>query len=464
MKRFHKALLTAAACAALLISAQAAEPQDVLQTVLPAVQQEWQSTGTVSTTYFSGDDYLMQLSSLVPEKHLYTVILSTTDDSGYSFRKCGVFDPQTGKLVVPLEYDSIEATLDGELVLCQWGTDSPRYWFADAAGALTQIDLPTGYTDLLPDRSGLFILSKLVLKPMTDVKMPETTEGNVTQYAIADRDMNIIRDNIDGGDSHYDLWPPEYTNGVFIIQTGGTQWETGMAYRGCNGTFGLIDKTGNWIGRHDYQSLSWADQHFVARRNGKYYLLDGKGGETPVTVPMEMYRYSSWAKKEADAAQTHDIETRFAYPQLDITRAKFTELTMQLYRTIYPDREVPQSDKQFSDCEDAEIQSDVQNAVALGIVNGYEDGTFRPYRTISREEAAAMLNRLYTALGGTVDTVSGETYADDAQIDDWARDSVYAMREKNIMTGKQDNKFCPKDGYTAEQAVVTMERMYQAER
>lgn len=464
MKRFHKALLTAAACAALLISAQAAEPQDVLQTVLPVVQQEWQSTGTVSTTYFSGDDYLMQLSSLMPEKHFYTVTLLMEDTSGASIYKCGVFDPQTGKMVVPLEYDSIEATPDGELVLCQWGTDSPRYWFADAAGALTQIDLPTGYTDLLPDRSGLFILSKLVLKPMTDVKMPETTEGNVTQYAIADRDMNIIRDNIDGGDSHYDLWPPEYTNGVFIIQTGGTQWETGMAYRGCNGTFGLIDKTGNWIGRHDYQSLSWADQHFVARRNGKYYLLDGKGGETPVTVPMEMYRYSSWAKKEADAAQTHDIETRFAYPQLDITRAKFTELTMQLYRTIYPDREVPQSDKQFSDCEDAEIQSDVQNAVALGIVNGYEDGTFRPYRTISREEAAAMLNRLYIALGGTVDTVSGETYADDAQLSAWARDSVYAMREKNIMTGKQDNKFCPKDGYTAEQAVVTMERMYQAER
>ena len=464
MKRFQKALLTAAACAALLISAQAAEPQDVLQTVLPAVQQEWQSTGAVSTTYFSGDDYLMQLSSLMPEKHFYTVTLLMEDTSGASIYKCGVFDPQTGKMVVPLEYDSIEATPDGELLLGQWDDDSPHYWFADAAGALTQIELPTGYTRLSPDSSGLFILSKIVRKPMRVINMPETTEANVEQFAIADRNMNIIRDNIDGGASGPSIWPPEYTNGVFIIQTGGTQWETGMAYRGCNGTFGLIDKTGNWIGRHDYQSLSWADQHFVARRNGKYYLLDGKGDETPVTVPMEMYRYSSWAKKEADAAQTHDIETRFAYPQLDITRAKFTELTMQLYRTIYPDREVPQSDKQFSDCGDAEIQSDVQNAVALGIVNGYEDGTFRPYRTISREEAAAMLNRLYIALGGTVDTVFGETYADDAQIDDWARDSVYAMREKNIMNGKQDNKFCPKDGYTAEQAVVTMERMYQAVR
>ena len=247
MKRFHKALLTAAACAALLISAQAAEPQDVLQTVLPAVQQEWQSTGTVSTTYFSGDDYLMQLSSLVPEKHLYTVILLMKDTSDASIYKCGVFDPQTGKMVVPLEYDSIEATPDGELLLGQWDDDSPRYWFADAAGALMQIELPAGYTDLLPDRSGLFILSKLVLKPMTDVKMPETTEENVTQYAIADRDMNIIRDNIDGGVSGPSIWPPEYTNGVFIIQTGSTQWEYGTAYSSCNGTFGLIDKTGNWI-------------------------------------------------------------------------------------------------------------------------------------------------------------------------------------------------------------------------
>lgn len=61
MKRFHKALLTAAACAALLISAQAAEPQDVLQTVLPVVQQEWQSTGAIRTTSFSGEDYSVQM-------------------------------------------------------------------------------------------------------------------------------------------------------------------------------------------------------------------------------------------------------------------------------------------------------------------------------------------------------------------------------------------------------------------
>ena len=119
MKRFHKMLLSAAVGGTLLFSAQAAELQDVLQTVLPVVQQEWQSTGTVSTTYFSGDDYLMQLSSLVPEKHLYTVILLMKDASDASIYKCGVFNPQTGKLIVPLEYDSVQALSNGELLLYQ---------------------------------------------------------------------------------------------------------------------------------------------------------------------------------------------------------------------------------------------------------------------------------------------------------------------------------------------------------
>lgn len=48
----------------------------------------------------------------------------------------------------------------------------------------------------------------------------------------------------------------------------------------------------------------------------------------------------------------------------------------------------------------------MNNAAALGIVTGYEDGTFRPYKTISRQEAAAMLDRLYQVLGGKTDVVS----------------------------------------------------------
>ena len=80
-----------------------------------------------------------------------------------------------------------------------------------------------------------------------------------------------------------------------------------------------------------------------------------------------------------------------------------------------------------------------------GIVTGYEDGTFRPYKTISRQEAAAMLgDRLYQVPGGKkTDVVMKKALADDAKIGDWARGSVYAMRQTGIMQRGEETPFCP---------------------
>ena len=71
-----------------------------------------------------------------------------------------------------------------------------------------------------------------------------------------------------------------------------------------------------------------------------------------------------------------------------------------------------------------------------------------------------MLNRLYEILGGTQTAESRERYADDAQFGAWSRDSIYAMREIGIMKGEENNAFHPAGGYTGEQALVTMERLY----
>ena len=113
-------------------------------------------------------------------------------------------------------------------------------------------------------------------------------------------------------------------------------------------------------------------------------------------------------------------------------------------------------DEAFSDCED----ENVAVAAALGIVTGYEDGTFRPYAFITREEAAAMLDRLYKSLGGTETAEGSKQYADDAQFGNWSRDSIYTMQNIGIMKGEENNEFHPDGGYTGEQAIVTIERMY----
>ena len=58
-------------------------------------------------------------------------------------------------------------------------------------------------------------------------------------------------------------------------------------------------------------------------------------------------------------------------------------LAMNLYNKIYPNKEIPALETKFTDCRN---DPNVNNAAALGIVTGYEDGTFRPYKTISRQE------------------------------------------------------------------------------
>ena len=63
--------------------------------------------------------------------------------------------------------------------------------------------------------------------------------------------------------------------------------------------------------------------------------------------------------------------------------------------------EDPNVESMFPDVADnywgkAAINYCVQN----GILTGYEDGTFQPTRELSRQEAAVILQRLYTVLYG----------------------------------------------------------------
>ena len=65
-------------------------------------------------------------------------------------------------------------------------------------------------------------------------------------------------------------------------------------------------------------------------------------------------------------------------------------------------------------------------------------------------------------LCGTVSSGnSAKTYADNGSIGLWAKNSVYVMQQGGILQGKSGSKFCPKDGCTIEQALVTMLRMTQ---
>ncbi len=102
----------------------------------------------------------------------------------------------------------------------------------------------------------------------------------------------------------------------------------------------------------------------------------------------------------------------------------------------------------------------ILQAAALGIVNGYEDGSFRPEKTLTRQEAAAMLQRA-ADLMGTVQHTGSKTFADAAAIAPWAQESVEYVTSCGIMNGT-DKGFDPQGSYTREQAFITMLNTYNA--
>lgn len=82
---------------------------------------------------------------------------------------------------------------------------------------------------------------------------------------------------------------------------------------------------------------------------------------------------------------------------------------------------------------------------------------FYPNDPISREEAAAILDRLFKFVYKTDADNSDEEklYADDNTISDWAKNSVYSMKTHKIMIGVDSDSFSP------EQTVVTLVRIYE---
>jgi len=78
-------------------------------------------------------------------------------------------------------------------------------------------------------------------------------------------------------------------------------------------------------------------------------------------------------------------------------------------------------------------------AYAEGLVQGYEDGTFRPNDPISRQEYAAMAART----GASLHQAEDLAFADADTISNWARDYVYIAFRNGWMVGDDHNNFRP---------------------
>ena len=106
----------------------------------------------------------------------------------------------------------------------------------------------------------------------------------------------------------------------------------------------------------------------------------------------------------------------------------------------------------FTDSADIKVDAEVVDTlVALGVVNGYDDGSFKPNGTVTRAEMAKMIYVLRT---GNSDA---SAYNDDKTSftdigSHWARGYIKYCQSLGIIAGKSNTKFVPNEKVTAQEA------------
>lgn len=167
---------------------------------------------------------------------------------------------------------------------------------------------------------------------------------------------------------------------------------------------------------------------------------------------------SHWAKDDiAEAVKLgiiHGYPDGTFRPEGEVTRAEFA---VMLIRALPPLPNVPA----LAFRDNAEIGSwavgHVEQAVARGIISGYPDGTFRPNNKITHAEMMVMVVR---AAGLDTSGAGQTTFTDDAAIPDWAKPAVAAAASEGIVFGGiVGNRFLPQANSTRAEAASAIVRM-----
>lgn len=184
----------------------------------------------------------------------------------------------------------------------------------------------------------------------------------------------------------------------------------------------------------------------VVEQDGNYYAVIKSLTNSTYSViynPMEMEDVKGhWASADVNDMSSRLIiqgvtATEFR-PEASITRAEFTAIitrALGIQDAAYTGN--------FTDVGASDWYAGaVQAADDYNLIDGYEDGTFRPTQSISREEATVVLSRA-AGIAGLTSELSDEevtrllsVFTDGSDAASWARDSVASAINLNLMKGK----------------------------
>lgn len=165
-----------------------------------------------------------------------------------------------------------------------------------------------------------------------------------------------------------------------------------------------------------------------------------------------------WAEKDIENLHSLGLiegtPLGYYHPNKTLTRAEFVTIIGKMF----PEGE---SDKVFSDVKKGDwFYEEVHSAVALGIIEGYPDGTFKPRASISRQEMAFIIDQVLQ-LNGDYSNTAKNNFRDSNKVSAYAKVAVNRMIAYNLIYGKTELYFKPLDSSKRSEAAALINRMVE---
>ncbi len=163
-----------------------------------------------------------------------------------------------------------------------------------------------------------------------------------------------------------------------------------------------------------------------------------------------------WAKADIEKMNglgiINGFEDKTFRPDNKVTRAEFVKMLVNVLN-------IPSGgDCSFDDISDSDwFKQCVVDAVNAGIVSGVTATQFAPYNELTRQDAAVMVYR--SIKEKLTDNAQDINYNDENSISDYALGAIKALSTAGIVNGS-DGNFNPKNGITRAEAVTLLLRVY----
>ncbi|MDW7669452.1 MAG: S-layer homology domain-containing protein, partial [Bacillota bacterium] len=180
-----------------------------------------------------------------------------------------------------------------------------------------------------------------------------------------------------------------------------------------------------------------------------------------IQIPSVENHWSKEAVKEL-VSKNIIINYHTFKPEENITRGEFADYITRALDLYEKDSTYKIN---FTDIDDEHLLSDsVKSALKHGIIKGYEDNTFRPEQTITRQEAMVMYARAINLLGFKLSQFKNmENYKDFSEIGNWAFNDVQTVVSAEVFRGTNKETLSPLSTFKYSEAAESIRNLLYIE-